>query len=375
MPENDVIRILNFLPNLRQAGIESFVMSVYRNIDRSKIQFDFVVHSTKREFYDDEVEALGGKIYYLTYKDDKNLFKYVKDLNRLFQEHPEYRIVHGHMQSMMPLYLNYAKKNHVPVRIAHSHNNSYEKSLKGTVLHLFSRFSRYPATDCYACSDDSGRYLFGNRKFDVIYNGIDMQKFTYNDSVREQLRKKLQIGTDEILLGTVGRMEKQKNQMFLLNVLSGVVKRSSKYKLILIGSGSLEGELCRFVEQNKLQEHVIFLGNVSNVNEYMCAMDLFVLPSLYEGLGIVLIEAQAAGLHCLTTRDTVAAETKVTSRIQYLSLEQSEWEKAILGFRPDIRSQKKERSIELFDIRNVAGDMEERYRSFYKKITEMNTYV
>ena len=193
--------------------------------------------------------------------------------------------------------------------------------------------------------------------------------------MREQLRKKLQIGTDEILLGTVGRMEKQKNQMFLLNVLSGVVKRSSKYKLIIIGSGSLEGELRRFVEQNKLQEHVIFLGNVSNVNEYMCAMDLFVLPSLYEGLGIVLIEAQAAGLHCLTTRDTVAAETKVTSRIQYLSLEQSEWEKAILGFRPDIRSQKKERSIELFDIRNVAGDMEERYCSYYKKITEMNTYV
>lgn len=361
MPERNVIRVLNFLPNLKQAGVESFVMSVYRNIDTSKVQFDFIVHSTKREFYDDEVEKLGGKIYRFTYKDDKNLFKYIKDLKSFFQSHPEYKIVHGHMQSMMPLYLYCAKRSKVPVRIAHSHNNSYEHSAKGFILHIFSRFSRYPATDRYACSADSGKYLFGKKPFDVIFNGIDMDRFVFREDVRKRLRRELGIKEHEILLGTVGRMEKQKNQLFLLQVLNDVVKKDQKYRLLLIGSGSMEAELRAFVKAHDLSDHVIFLGNVPNVNDYMSAMDLFVLPSLYEGLGIVLIEAQATGLNCITTQGTVAAETKVSDIIQYLPLDSSRWIDSILHFQPKRERTLCDERINIFDIRNVAENMQKRY--------------
>ena len=136
MKEN-LVRVLNVVPNMKAAGVETFIMNVYRNIDRTKVQFDFLVHSEKKEFYDDEIEKLGGKIYRLTYKDDKNFFKYIKDLNDFFSEHKEYEIVHGHMQSMMPVYLKIAKKHNVKIRIGHSHNNSYEKSMKGILLHIY----------------------------------------------------------------------------------------------------------------------------------------------------------------------------------------------------------------------------------------------
>ncbi len=151
------IRILNVVPNMRAAGIETFIMNVYRNIDKNKIQFDFIVHSSKREFYDDEIEKLGGKIYRLSFKDDKNIFKYIRDLNKFFKQNPQYTIVHGHMQSMMPLYLFIAKKNGVKTRIAHSHNGNYEKTVKGFILHIFSRFSKLFSTNNFACSDVAGK--------------------------------------------------------------------------------------------------------------------------------------------------------------------------------------------------------------------------
>ena len=191
--KNEKIRILQIVPIMRSAGIENFIMNVYRNIDTNKIQFDFLVHSVKRQEFDDEIERLGGKIYRLTYKDDKNIFKYIKDLNRFFKEHKEYKIVHGEMQSMMPLYLYIAKKNKIPVRIAHSHNSNYEKTIKGFILHLFSRFSKNFATDLWACSETAGKYMFKNMNYDIIHNAIDVEKFSYNEEIRTKLRKEKNI--------------------------------------------------------------------------------------------------------------------------------------------------------------------------------------
>lgn len=361
------IRVLNIVPNMRSAGIETFIMNVYRNIDRTKIQFDFLVHNKEEEFYDDEIKKLGGKIYRFTLKDDKNIFKYIKDLKRFFKEHKEYKIIHGHMQSMMPLYLFFAEKNDVPIRIAHSHNNSYEKSLKGFVLHIFSRFSKYFSTVNFACSKEAGKYLFGKREFEVINNGIDLKRFKFNEEKRNEIRKKLGIQENEILIGNIGRMEKQKNQKFLIDVFNDTYMQKNNVKMLIIGTGSLEEDLKQYVKTLKIDNNVIFLKNIKNVNDYMQAMDMFLLPSLYEGLGIVLIEAQMSGVYCLTTKNTVAIETKITPNIKYLILDRKLWTDEVVNYKRNDREVTINSLIEQFDISNEASILQKKYYNYYYK--------
>lgn len=365
MENNEPIRILNIVPNMRAAGVETLIMNIYRNIDRNKIQFDFIVHNKKREFYDDEIESLGGKIYRLTYKDDKNIFKYIHDLKTFFYEHKEYNIVHGHMQSMMPLYLYIAKKCGVKNRIAHSHNNSYEKSIKGFILHVLSRFSRCFSTINFACSSDAGKYLFGKKEYQIIYNGIDMDKFEFNINERKKIRKELKISKNEILIGNIGRMEKQKNQFFLLDVFKEILQKDSNYKLIIIGNGSLKDKLMSYSKKIGVFENVIFKQNIQNIYDYMCAMDVFCLPSLYEGLGIVLIEAQTSGLKCYATKEKVASETNITNNIKYLPLEKDIWVFELK--KCDNKYLRKTYKSSDFNIKNVSKRMEEVYVSLYRK--------
>ena len=194
---SEPIRVLVVVPNMTAAGIETTIMNNYRNFERAKVQYDFIVHNKKRQFYDDEIEKLGGKIYRFSFKDDKNFFKYKKDLNRFFDQHPEYKIIHGEMQSMMPVYLKIAQKHGVPVRIAHSHNSSYEKSLKGLLFHIMSKRSRKYSTLNLACSLNSGNYLFNNDGFDVVYNGIDVSQFTYSTNIRKEKRKERESNEEE----------------------------------------------------------------------------------------------------------------------------------------------------------------------------------
>ncbi|OKZ73769.1 MAG: hypothetical protein BHW00_06520 [Clostridium sp. 26_22] len=363
--ENEPIRILNIVPNMRAAGIETFIMNIYRNIDRKKVQFDFLVHNEKEEFYDKEINDLGGRIYRLTYKDDKNIFKYIKDLNDFFKGHKEYKIVHGHMQSMMPIYLYIAKKNKVSIRIAHSHNNSYEKSIKGFLLHILSRFSRLFANVKFACSKDAGVYLFGkNKKFEVINNGINIEKFVYNLDFREKIRNNLGLTENEILIGNVGRMEKQKNQLFLIDCFKELTKLKNNYKLLIIGEGSLNDKIIKRIKKHNIQDKVLLLKNVKNVNEYMQAMDIFALPSLYEGLGIVLIEAQMSGLKCFTTKDKVAKETNITDNIYYLPLEKKVWVNNLSKIEKYDRNRKIELLGKKFDINCIAKSLQDKYLKY-----------
>lgn len=363
---DNLIRILNIVPNMRAAGVETFIMNVYRNIDRTKVQFDFLVHSQKKEFYDDEIEKMGGKIYRLTYKDDKNFGKYIKDLNKFFSEHKEYKIVHGHMQSMMPVYLKIAKKYNVKTRIGHSHNNSYEKSIKGFILHILSRNSKKYANVKFACSADSGKYLFGKKsKVEVINNGIEINNFKFDKIKRNQIREELKLNDDDILIGNVGRMEKQKNQLFLIEVFKKLYEKNDKYKLLIIGEGKLETKIKNKISKYQLENVTYIKKRIKNVNEYMMAMDIFALPSLYEGLGIVLIEGQASGLKCFTTLDTVAKETNLTNNIKYLKLDKNIWINTILN--TDVkydRTKNMEDICKEFDIRNVAKKLENLYLSY-----------
>lgn len=364
--DRNLVRILNVVPNMRAAGVETFIMNVYRNIDRTKVQFDFLVHSEKKEFYDDEIEKLGGKIYRLTYKDDKNFIKYIKDLNNFFSEHKEYKIVHGHMQSMMPVYLKIAQKHNVKIRIGHSHNNSYEKSIKGFILHILSRSSKKYANVKFACSEDSGKYLFGKKeKVEVINNGIEIDRFKFDESKRNKIRKELKLNSSDILIGNIGRMEKQKNQIFLIEVFKKLHEENTKYKLIIIGEGKLESKIKNKISKYQLENVTYIRKRVENVNEYMMAMDIFALPSLYEGLGIVLIEGQASGLKCLTTENTVAKETNLTSNIKYLKLNKTIWENSVLNINVGYdRTEDMKEKCKEFDINNIAKKLESLYLNY-----------
>ena len=163
-----MIRILHVVPNMQSGGLETLIMSWYRNIDRSKVQFDFLVHYQGEFFYDKEIEKLGGNIYHLSVRDDNNFFKYLRDLDNFFATHKEYKIVHGHMESLGKYYFKAAKKHGVPIRIAHSHNSSTEPTLKGKIKHILAKgFSKY-ATHRFACSEIAGEFMFGKQDFKNI---------------------------------------------------------------------------------------------------------------------------------------------------------------------------------------------------------------
>lgn len=329
------IRILHIVPNLKAAGVESFIMSVYRGINREKVQFDFIVHNEEKMFFDDEVEKMGGKIYRFSLKDDKNFFKYVKKLNLFFKKHKkDYNIIHCHLQGIAFFPLFVAKLNGISIRIWHSHNNFHEKSVKGYIQGFISKLARRYSTDYFACSEDSAVYLFGKKiakKAVIIPNAIDLEKNSYKSNLIRQARKDFSLNENDFVLGHVGRFEKQKNHTFLLRILEELVKLEGKtnkrFKLLLIGTGSLEDEVKRQVNKMGLEDRVIMLGVRDDVNYCMHAMDIFVLPSLYEGLGIVLIEAQCSGLYCVASKKVIPQETNVTNNFSFIELNNNpiEW--------------------------------------------------
>lgn len=356
--EKDKIRILQIVPIMRSAGIENFIMNVYRNIDTNKIQFDFLVHSSKKQEFDDEIESKGGKIFRLTYKDDKNIFKYIRDLNDFFKDHKEYKIVHGEMQSMMPLYLYIAKKNKVPIRIAHSHNSNYEKTIKGYILHLFSKFSGKFATDLWACSKTAGEYMYKNRNYEIIHNAIDTGKFAYNENMRKKLRKEKNID-DKFVIGHIGRFDLQKNHEFLIDIFNEIQKIEPNSILISIGCGDRQKIIEEKVKKLNLQTKVIFEGTVSNSYDYYQAMDCFILPSKYEGLPLVGVEAQISGLSCFFS-DSITDELKLSDNAYFISLNLSakEWANIIIDKRKSFR---KTNYFEDYDLKKESEKIVNRY--------------
>jgi len=363
--QKEPIRILNVVPNMRAAGIETFIMNVYRNIDRKKVQFDFLVHNEKKEFYDDEIEKLGGRIYRLSFKDDKNIIKYIKDLNDFFKEHKEYKIVHGHMQSMMPLYLYIAKKNKVPVRIAHSHNGNYEKTIKGFILHVFSRMDRYVSTNNWACSNVAGKYLFGNKEYDIIYNGINVEKFKFDLEIRNAVRKENDFN-DKFVIGNIARFEIQKNHKFLIDVFYEFQKINSNAILVLIGEGKLKKKMESYVMKMNIQDKVKFLGIRKDTERLYQAMDCFLLPSLYEGLPVVGIEAQVSGLHCIFS-DTITKEVQISPNTVFLGIKEKnieDWKNSIFPEKEIKRNSKI--NMQKYDIKSISNLIERKYIEYEK---------
>ena len=250
------IRVLQVVPNMQAGGLETLIMNLYRNIDRSKVQFDFLVHYKGKFFYDDEIRKLGGKIYHLSVRDDNNFYKYLNDLNNFFKIHTEYKAVHGHMMSTAVFYMYYAKKYGVKLRIIHSHNSDTVPGLKGIVKYRLAKIAPMFANEYMACGIKAGRYLYGNKKFDVLNNGIDLSKFKFDSQIRNEYRRKLGL-ENKFVIGHIGRFNIQKNHEFLIQVFNEIQKLNENSVLLLIGDGELKAKVQEQVSVMNLTKKVI----------------------------------------------------------------------------------------------------------------------
>ena len=326
------IRILQVATIMNRGGLETMLMNYYRKVDKSKIQFDFMVNRMERGDYDDEIEAMGGKIYRMPQIRPGNYRKYFKELDDFFKEHKEYKVVHSHINENSGFVLRAAKKHGVPCRIAHSHladlklDYKYPFRLYGR-MHLDSNTNKY-----FACSKQAGEWLFGkNKDVTVLNNAVDLSVFEPNQEIRNKIRKELDI-ENKLVIGHVGRFNPQKNHNFLIDVFKEILAQNSKAVLLLIGEGYLFDEVKEKVNKLGLNENVKFLGLRKDIPDIMQSMDMFLFPSLFEGLPVVLVEAQAAGLKCITSTG-VTRESDITNSLEFIDLEKSpkEWSDRILS--------------------------------------------
>lgn len=324
------IRVLHVVTYMGRGGLETMIMNYYRHIDRSKIQFDFLVHRYDRADYDDEIEALGGTIYRLPRLVPWSS-SYNRALNDFFEKHPEYQIVHVHQDCLSSVILRVAKRHSVPIRIAHSHNSNQDKNLKYPVKLYYRRQIPTYATHLFACGRDAGTWMFRGAPFQILNNAIDANKYQYNPAQAKIIRKELGLPTDSFVIGHVGRFAPQKNHDFLVDIFAEVQEKRADARLLLVGDGPLRTEIEIKVRSLGLSEKVIFTGIRSDIPALLQAIDVFVFPSLYEGLPVTMIEAQAAGLPCFIS-DKVPLDCQKTDLVKQISLRTSseQWAEQIL---------------------------------------------
>lgn len=330
------IRILHCLPgDMNQGGIENFIMNLYKKIDRSKIQFDFIVHSQETSFYEKEIKELGGKIYRITYK-SKNFKKYQNEFIHLLKEHKEYKIIHIHATYAISAFdAKIAKKMGLKV-IVHAHSSN--DILKRKIVHFLLKYQLNKNSEYkFACSTKASDWLFGKKyrnQVTIIKNAIDSEKFIYNENIRNNEREKLKIN-NKFVVGIVSRLSYLKNIDFLIEIFKEISQIEKDAVLLIVGDGPERLKLENKVEELKLGKKVIFLGNYTKVNEVLQAIDVFVMPSKCEGFGISLLEAQAVSLKCFTSEGVVPKEIKLNNNpnmLEFISLKMSakEWAQKIL---------------------------------------------
>ena len=371
MKKEEPIRVAHIIGKWLGGGVEAVVMNYYRHIDRTKIQFDFLCDEDSTNIPYEEIEQLGGRVILIP--PYQKIFKYQKELIRIFKEN-NYKIVHSHINTLSVFPLRAAKKAGVKVRIAHSHSTTNKKEWKKNLLKQVLRpFSKVYATDNMCCSELAGRWLFGDKAYDsgkvyLLNNAIDLDKFKYNESLRKEKRKELGISDDILVIGHIGRFVAQKNHTFLIDIFNELHKKNNNSILLLAGQGPLMEEIKNKVKELKLNDSVRFLGQRNDVNELYQAFDVFCLPSLYEGLPVVGVEAQSSGLLCILS-DAMTKETKVLDITKFMSLNNipEDWADSILD---DVKRYKridtsKEMTSKNFNIKEEAKKLEKYYLNLY----------
>ena len=365
--KEEPIRIAQIIGKWVGGGVEAVVMNYYRHIDHEKLQFDFICDEDSTNIPYEEIESLGGKVILIP--PYQKLNKYIKELTRILNE-GNYKIVHSHINTLSVFSLFAAKCAGVQVRIAHSHSTTNKKEKKKNLMKQVLRpFSKLFATDYMCCSELAGRWLFGNKEYDkgnvyLLNNAIDVEKFKYDEKIRKAKRKELGIKDNQLVIGHIGRFVAQKNHTFLIDIFNEIHKKNKDAILVLAGQGPLMDEIKSKVKDLGLTETVKFLGQRIDANELYQAFDIFLLPSLYEGLPVVGVEAQASGLLCVLS-DDMTKETKVLESTRFMSLsnDAKEWANTILNENKTYKRTNtiKEITNNNFNIKNEADKLEKKY--------------
>ncbi|TVY05646.1 glycosyltransferase family 1 protein [Paenibacillus cremeus] len=331
------VRILQVVTIMNRGGLETMLMNYYRQMDRSRIQFDFMVHRAEKGQYDDEISRLGGKIYRMPQIRPGNYGVYFKMLDEFFVNHPEYRLIHSHINENSSFVLRAAKQAGVHSRIAHSHTSNLGVDFK-LPFRIYARlFMKNSASMYFACSESAGQWLFGKKLLNsgnvtILKNAINLDEFRYSSELRNEIRKKLNIVGGKLVVGHVGRFHKSKNHEFLIDIFKALNKKNPNSVLLLAGDGEERQYIEEKVSNLGLTSAVIFLGIRDDIARVMQAMDIFLFPSFFEGAPVVMIEAQATGLTCVVS-DTITREIDLTGRVKYMSLKESPdvWADSILA--------------------------------------------
>lgn len=368
MPE--ITRVLHMIGSLEIGGSQAMIMNLYEKIDRKQLQFDFIVDHPEQTYFLKKIETLGGKVYFMPTFKGVNVTEIKHAWNQFFKEHPEYKILHSHVRSYASLYIPIAKKHGVKT-IIHSHSTSNGSGITSIVKRIMQYPLRYQADYLMACSNESGRWLYGKKaclkdNYFFLPNAIDTEKYRYSEDVANNYRAELGLA-GKFVIGHVGRFHEAKNHMFLLEVFADVAKRRPDAMLLLVGDGDLRSSIEEKIKELQIEDRVILAGSRADVAEIMSAMDVFVFPSLYEGLPVTVVEAQAAGLHCVIS-NRITEDVDISELVERLPINNTEsWTERILSMdvnRIDVMPKIKQAG---FDVNDSACRLMDFYETIYRE--------
>ncbi len=364
-----MIRVLQMIGSLNMGGSQTMIMNIYRNIDRTKMQFDFILDHPKETYFAEEVKALGGRIYTMPMFNGANAAEVKRDWNNFFYLHPEYRVLHSHVRSYASLYLPVAKKHGVKT-IIHSHSTSNGTGPAAMAKNALQFPLKKQADILMACSTEAGLWLYGDKacksdKYFYLPNGIDLERFSFSKEKRNKARQELGLeGT--YIVGHVGRFIEDKNHIFLVEAFAKLHEKRDNARLLLVGEGSMQLAAAQKAVQLGVAEHVIMTGNRNDIPELLCAMDVFAFPSVREGLPVTLVEAQATGLPCVIS-ERISTDVDVSPLVSRLPIDSTDaWAEALM------KAQKRQDVSSFitacgFDVKDSAKKLTELYRKLSKE--------
>ena len=368
-------RVLVFGMTENPGGVESFLMNYYRHIDRTKLQFDFLCNTYRKVAFEDELESLGARVFHICPRRE-NRFRFYRELEQVFAEHAgEWSAIWVNVNSLANIdYLKKARKHGVPRRIIHSHNaQNMDSRLRGMLHHWNRRMiSRY-ATDFWACSETAARWFYQDRLMDravIIRNAIDGEALAFSAEKRKEIRGGIGAEDQTFVVGNIGRLHFQKNQRFLLDIMEEYDRQDPHWLLVLVGQGEDEKKLREICREKKLENKVVFAGVQTDIQAWLSGFDLFAFPSLFEGLGIAAIEAQANGLPVIASAEVIPREAKISDEFIFMSLDQPprQWAEKIGEMRNTTGRKESEKALE--EVRQKGYDILSEARKLEKRLLQ-----
>lgn len=367
------VLVLHIFRELEIGGIQSFLYNIYSSIS-TEVKFDFLVSS--KGIFEEDFIKLGSKVFYIPYITKVGPLEYKKQLKQFLCSHPEYQIIHIHFDQLSGLVAQAASECGKKYIICHSHTISNNANIFGKIYKMYLRhkIDRY-ATNLLACSKNASKWLFKKQSSQakIIYNGINQKKYYYNEKNRKVIRKKYNINENSVVLGCVGRICKEKNYMFLLKVFEKYLLINENSFLMIVGDGNYKDKIIKYAKNKKILNKIIFTGFTFETEKYYSAMDIFIFPSLHEGLGISVVEAQISGLYCLVS-DVLPNEVKITNNISFISLTKKPLHWANCIEEHHFKIARKEIINNLinnnYDIKNVSKDLSKIYLKMWEDMYE-----